>query len=119
MSLLSNLNLREIPGGTVLHLRVKPGARRNEILGVHGGALKLGVVARPDKGKANRGVLKLLAKILGLAPSAIPAAAESGYLIGHSTVMYLMGPDGAYLTHFSHGSTADGIAQTLAQNIGG
>ena len=49
----------------------------------------------------------------------IAAAAESGYLIGHSTVMYLMGPDGAYLTHFSHGSTADGIAQTLAQHIGG
>ena len=72
---LSNLNLREIPGGTLLHLRVKPGARRNEILGVHGGALKLGVVARPDKGKANRGAVKLLAKILGLAPTAIELVA--------------------------------------------
>ena len=68
---LSNLKLKEIPGGTLLHLRVKAGARKNEILGVHGGALKLGVVARPVKGKANRGVLKLLAKILDLAPSAI------------------------------------------------
>ncbi len=72
---LSNLKLKEIPGGTLLHLRVKPGARKNEILGVHGGALKLGVVARPDKGKANRGVLKLLAKILDLAPSAIELVA--------------------------------------------
>jgi len=68
---LSKLILKEIPGGTLLHLRVKPGARKNEILGVHGGALKLGVVARPERGKANRGVLKLLAKILDLAPSAI------------------------------------------------
>ena len=68
---LSALTLKEIPGGTVLHVRVKPGARRNEILGIHDGALKLGVVARPEKGKANRGVLKLLAKILDLAPSAI------------------------------------------------
>ncbi len=66
-----NLDLKEIPGGTLLHLRVKPGARRNEILGVHSGALKLGVVTRPEKGKANRGVLKLLAKILDLAPSEI------------------------------------------------
>ncbi len=48
----------------------------------------------------------------------IAAAAESGYLISHSTVMYLMGPEGGYLTHFSHGSTADSIAQTLAQHIG-
>jgi len=47
------------------------------------------------------------------------AEAESVYLINHSTVMYLMGPDGGYLTHFSHGSTADVIAQTLAQRIGG
>ena len=74
---LSKLNLREIPGGTLLHLRVKPGARRNEILGVHGGALKLGVVARPDKGKANRGVLKLLAKILDLAPSELALLASN------------------------------------------
>ncbi len=72
---LSKLILKEIAGGTLLHLRVKPGARKNEILGVHGGALKLGVVARPEKGKANRGVLKLLAKILDLAPSEIELVA--------------------------------------------
>jgi protein SCO1/2 len=47
------------------------------------------------------------------------AAAEASYLINHSTVMYLMGPDGGYLTHFSHGSTSDVIAQTLVQRIGG
>ena len=47
------------------------------------------------------------------------AAAEAGYLINHSTVMYLMGPDGGYLTHFGHGSNSDAIAQTLAQRIGG
>ena len=47
------------------------------------------------------------------------AAAEASYLINHSTVMYLMGPDGGYLTHFSHGSTSDTVAQTLIQRIGG
>jgi protein SCO1/2 len=46
------------------------------------------------------------------------AAAEPDYLIAHSTVMYLMGPDGGYLTHFSHGSDSGNIAQTLAQRIG-
>ncbi len=75
MSSLSNLDLKQIPGGTLLHLRVKPGARKNEILGVHGGALKLGVIARPERGKANRGVLKLLAKLLDLAPSTIELVA--------------------------------------------
>ena len=75
MSSVSNLDLKQIPGGTLLHLRVKPGARKNEILGVHGGALKLGVIARPERGKANRGVLKLLAKLLDLAPSTIELVA--------------------------------------------
>jgi uncharacterized protein (TIGR00251 family) len=65
------LELKEIPGGTVLHVRVKPGSRKNEILGVQDGALKLGVVARPFKGKANLGVIKLLAKLLDLAPTSI------------------------------------------------
>ncbi len=47
------------------------------------------------------------------------AGAAPEYLINHSTGMYFMGPEGGYQTHFSHGSTADGIAQTLAQRIGG
>ena len=49
----------------------------------------------------------------------IAAAAEPGYLVAHSTAMYLMGPDGGYLAHFRHGGTADDIAQSLAHRIGG
>ena len=59
----------------MLHLRIKTGARKNEILGVHEGSLKLGIAARPFKGKANQGVIKLLAKILDLAPSTIELVA--------------------------------------------
>ena len=65
------LELAEIDGGTRLRLRVKPGARKNAVLGVHGGALKVGVTAAPDKGKANRAVLGVLAEALDLAPSAL------------------------------------------------
>jgi len=65
------LELTEIDGGTRLRLRVKPGARSNAVLGVHGGALKVGVTAAPEKGKANRAVLGVLAEALDLAPSAL------------------------------------------------
>lgn len=58
-------------GGTRLELRVKPGARRSAIVGVHGGALKVAVPAAPEKGKANRAVLDLLGEALGLPPSAL------------------------------------------------
>lgn len=65
------LELTEIDGGTRIRLRVKPGARKNAVLGVHGGALKVGVTAAPEKGKANRAVLGVLAEALDLAPSAL------------------------------------------------
>jgi hypothetical protein len=32
-------------------------------------------------------------------------------------VLYLMGPDGSYLTHFTHLSTAEEIAKKLAERI--
>src|SRR3546814_14552879 len=35
----------------------------------------------------------------------------------HSSVIYLMAPDGSYLTHFTHASTAENIAQALAERV--
>ncbi|MEO8586123.1 MAG: DUF167 domain-containing protein [Acidobacteriota bacterium] len=52
-----------------LRVRVSAGASRRRVLGVHGGALKLSVKAPPEKGKANRDVLALVAETFGLAPS--------------------------------------------------
>ncbi len=51
----------------VLRLRVSPGARKARIAGPHGGALKISVCEPPEKGKANDGVIALLAHALGLA----------------------------------------------------
>ena len=65
------LELTPVAGGTRLRLRVKPGARKTAIVGVHGGALKVAVAAAPEKGKANRAVVKLLAEALDLPASAV------------------------------------------------
>jgi len=54
-----------------LRLRVSAGASRRRILGVHGGALKLSVKVPPEKGKANRDVLALVAETFGLAASEV------------------------------------------------
>jgi cytochrome oxidase Cu insertion factor (SCO1/SenC/PrrC family) len=40
------------------------------------------------------------------------------YLMDHSSFIYLMGPDGTYLTHFSHSAQAKEIAEGLARYIG-
>ena len=41
----------------------------------------------------------------------------SDYLMDHSSIIYLMGPDGSYLTHFTHASTAEEIAKGLAERV--
>ena len=66
-----DLELTPVPGGTRLRLRVKAGAKKTAIDGAHDGALKLQVAAAPEKGKANRAVVKLLAETLGLPASAV------------------------------------------------
>lgn len=39
------------------------------------------------------------------------------YLMDHSAVQYLMGPDGKFITHFPHGITPEEMAKKLDKNI--
>ena len=47
----------------------------------------------------------------------VEEAGASDYLMDHSSVIYLMGPDGSYLTHFTQASTAEDIAKGLAAQV--
>jgi uncharacterized protein YggU (UPF0235/DUF167 family) len=50
--------------GVTLMVRVKSGAREDAVLGVRAGELLVSVRARPEKGKANTEVIRLLAREL-------------------------------------------------------
>lgn len=63
----------------ILRLRVSPGARKARIAGPHAGALKISVTEPPERGKANEGVVALLAEALGL------AARDIEILSGHTS----------------------------------
>lgn len=64
---MSNLTHLARPGA-VLTLRVTPRARRNAVQ-MQGDVLRVQVTAVPEGGRANRAVLKLLGRALGVAPS--------------------------------------------------
>jgi uncharacterized protein (TIGR00251 family) len=85
------LELTPVAGGTRLRLRVKPGARKTSIMGVHGGALKVSVGAPPERGKANEAVVALLAEILELPSSAVTIVA--GARSKDKTAVVALAPD--------------------------
>lgn len=53
----------------MLKVRVQPKASRNQVDGYEDGTLRLRVTAPPSAGKANTGVIALLAKALGVSKS--------------------------------------------------
>ena len=52
-------------------IQVQPNARRNEVLGFEDGILHLKIAAPPVKGKANRELIELLSKLLGVSKGSI------------------------------------------------
>jgi uncharacterized protein (TIGR00251 family) len=46
--------------GSLLSVRAQPGARKNAVVGEHGGALKIAVTAPPEDGRANEAITEVL-----------------------------------------------------------
>ena len=71
--------------GVILPLRAQPGAKRNEIRGEQEGMLKVSVTQIAEKGKANKALLEVLAKGLGLRKSQV--ALLSGETSSHKRIL--------------------------------
>lgn len=63
--------LRATGNDVVLSLHVQPGAKKTEIVGQHGEALKVRLRAPPVDGKANEALIAFLAERLGVSTSRV------------------------------------------------
>ncbi len=63
--------MRESPQGITLTIKAVPRAKRDEIVGIEGDALKVRLNAPPVEGRANEALIKFLAEKLGLKRSDI------------------------------------------------
>lgn len=63
------------PDGCLLILHVQPGARRTEVAGLHGDALKIRLAAPPVDGKANAALCQYVARRLDVAAGAVELVA--------------------------------------------
>jgi uncharacterized protein (TIGR00251 family) len=91
--------------GMVFPVRVVPSASRSEIVGSEGDTLKVRIAAPPVKGKANKALVKLLAKTLGVSGSQVEI------ISGHKTrrkIVRVYGVDSeALLALMSNGRHAE------------
>jgi len=74
-----------------LALHVQPGARKTEVAGLHGEALKIRVAAPASENRANAALVDFLSSVLGLPKSGI--AIRHGSASRHKLVEIAGGPE--------------------------
>ena len=55
----------------ILNLHIQPGAKKTEVVGLHGDALKIRLAAPPVDGKANEALLAFIAAKFGVGKTAV------------------------------------------------
>ena len=65
------INIREVEGGVVVSVKVQPNASKDRIIGEYADQIKIAVTVAPERGKANKAVIKVLSKLFGVKTSDI------------------------------------------------
>jgi uncharacterized protein (TIGR00251 family) len=81
--------IEERDGAVYIDVHVVPGSKREGVVGIHGGALKIAVRARPQKGKANAALIEVISRVAGVKRSAVEVVS------GHSSRRKRVRIDGA------------------------
>ncbi|MEO6816874.1 MAG: DUF167 domain-containing protein [Edaphobacter sp.] len=61
----------DVADGCTLPVRVRPEAKKNDIAGIHAGAVKISLTAPPVDGRANEALIEFVAELLRIPRSRI------------------------------------------------
>ena len=62
---------RKTEQGWLVSIHAQPGAKKSEVVGLHGGALKVRIASPPVEGRANEALIAFVAKELGVPRAAV------------------------------------------------
>ncbi len=65
------IKIREMEDGIIIPARIQPNSSKEKIMGEYAEKLKIAVTSPPEKGKANKSIVKVLAKWLNIKTSDI------------------------------------------------
>ncbi len=94
----AHLDLQQSDLGVRVPVKVVAGASRSRVVGIFDGALKVAVAAPPEKGKANKALIKILAETFDLPKNRV--SIEQGQSSHHKIVLL-------------HGADADHVRDRL------
>ena len=83
---------KDVADGCTLSVRIRPGARKNGVTGVHADAVKIALTVPPVDGKANETLIAFLAEALRLPRARMSLVSGS---TGRSKVLRLTGKSAA------------------------
>lgn len=59
-----------------------------------------------------------VAKVFKVYAAKVKSDSPEHYTVDHSAILYLMGPDGKFVAHFTHGVSPDDLAAGLKKHLG-
>ncbi len=65
------IKIREMEDGIIIPAKIQPNSSKEQVMGEYAEKLKIAVTSPPEKGKANKAIVKVLAKWLNIKGSDI------------------------------------------------
>lgn len=81
---IMDLPITQYGDDVLIRIKAVPGASRDEIAGILGNRLKIRIAAAPEAAKANKAIIKLIAKMCGVKVNQITI--ESGHTNPEKTI---------------------------------